>query len=275
MDIYYDSVNMRQLKEGYVVGGVFTPGVVTNNPGLVIDDCIKVTTNFAGSSPQGIRFIADTFSGKRVSQISESVGNLDQYVSQIGTAGIGSATHLLIHRLNSANTPNIEVWVSDESVTGYTLKYSGALESGDEWSIIDLGATLVNSYFVIQFTGTHNIDVGEIIIAQKISDIIRYGLNGTETFGNLPRLRGNYGGLEFANKSKSMTSERNLIWGCLEQDQYTKFNTLIEGLYGGNSKYCLFVENGVRTYGKIYIPIQLTYPGYQNVSTGLQTRSYL
>ena len=110
MDFYYDSINMREPKMGAVVGGTFTPADTTSSMGATIDETTEVTTNFTGSSPQGIRFTADVSVGVFVEDITSYVENITDYVEDISLTSIGTATHLLINRLSG--TPNVEVWGS-------------------------------------------------------------------------------------------------------------------------------------------------------------------
>ena len=262
MDIYYDSIDMRYPKMGAVVGGVFTPADTTSFPGVVMDDSTKVTTNFTGTTPKGIRFLAQSRSGIRVFDI-------DEYVFDIGTAGIGTANYLLINRLSG--TPNVEVWASDQSVTGYVKKFDSAIEDND-WSINAITSSSA-SYFVVQFTGTNNVDVGEIILAQKISDLQRYQLGWTEGLIPAVKLKGSHGGGEYSNTTDNNMEHRSMSYE-VNQTYVDKLTSLRSGIYN-DAKHALFVDGSNRRFGKLtndIIPVEKAY-GYYEIK--LDSRSYL
>ena len=269
MDIYYDSIDMRYPQEGAVVAGVFTPADTTSFPGVVMDDSFKVTTNFTGSTPKGIRFIAQSKSGTRFGDIDEYFGNIDEYFSDLGDAGIGTAAYLIIHRLSG--TPNVEVWSSNSSSTGYVKKFDSTIEDND-WSINAITSSSA-SYFVVQFTGSHNIDVGEIILAQKISDLHRYQLGFSEGLIPAVKLKGSYGGGEFSNALDNNMEHRSMNYE-VNQTYADKLTSLRSGIYN-DAKHALFVDGSNRRFGKLtndIIPVEKAY-GYYEIK--LDSRSYL
>ena len=266
MDFYYDSINMRFPEKGSVTAGVFTPSDTTANVGLTMDDSIILTTNFAGTTPKGVRYTADSFAGTFVYNINEFLYDIDEYIYNIGSAGAGVATHLLISRLSG--TPNVQVWASDESITGYTKIFDSVIED-NEWSINAITQTSA-SYFVVQFTGTYNIDVAEIILAQKISDLYRYDRGWTEQFRPNVTLKGAYNGGEFANKNNIPLNDRSLNWGVLNQTHKNKIETLRNGVYN-NGKYFLLVDDN-RKFSKLQNNVVFNNVGYRHYSTSLQIR---
>jgi len=234
-----------------------------------MDDSTKVTTNFTGSSPKGIRFVAQSKSGIKVFDIDEYVFDIDEYVFDLGTAGIGTAKYLLINRLSG--TPNVEVWASNQSVTGYVKKFDSAIEDND-WSINAITTTSA-SYYVVQFTGSHNIDVGEIILAQKISDLHRYQLGFTESLIPAVKVKDSYGGGEFTNTTDNNMEQRGMSYE-VNQTYADKLTSLRSGIYN-DAKHALFVESSDRRFGKLtgdITPVEKAY-GYYEIN--LEARNYL
>ena len=272
MDFYYDSINMREPKMGSVTSGNFTPASTTDYMGVVMDDSYKVTTNFTGSSAKGIRFVADVRTGIHVFDIEEDVFDIDEYVFDMGTASIGTATHLLIHRLDSTNNPTVEVWGSDDSATNYTRVFNSALETGDVWSINTLDSSTSNKYFVVQFTGSYNVDVGEIILAQKISDLHRYGLSFNESLIPSVKVKGSYDGAEFTNFTDNNMEHRTLTYEALSQTYLNKLKSLREGIYN-RDKWFLF-DDGTRRFGKLQNDIDYTEVAYKHYSAILNVRNF-
>jgi len=271
MDFYYDSVNMRYPVKGSVTAGVFTFSDTTNEIGVVIDDHNQVTTNFAGSTPQGFRIIAEKFEGSFIYDIDESVWDIDEYIYDIGTAGIGTATHLLIHRLDSTNAVNVEVWASDDSVTNYTKVFDSAIETGDVWSINTLDASTSKSYFVVQFTGTHDVDCGEIVLAQKITGLYRQDLQQTKKLIHFVNLKTNYEGGEFSNKDNDLKEDVNYPYGVLSETQKGYLNSLDTGVYGQGKSF-LMVKDSVRKWGKLKQNISFNEIAYEYYSSNLSMR---
>jgi hypothetical protein len=269
MDLYYDSVNMREPKMGSVTAGVFTPSDTTSYMGVTIDEDTRVTTNFAGSSAKGIRFTADVSTGVFVEDITDLVGTITDYVEDLGTAGIGTSTHLLINLLSG--TPNVEVWASDSRTSGYVKYFDSSIEN-NTWSINALDSTVSKSYYVVQFTGTYDIDVGEIVLARKISDLYRYGLGWSESLVPFVTNKGSWDGGEFSNKKSASKVDKSFDWRFMDQSYLDKLKSLRSGIYG-SAKSILMVEGSDRTFGKLQGDIIPKEVAYGNYSVNLSVRA--
>ena len=268
MDIYWDSINMRYPEKGSVSGGVFTPSDTTDEVGLLIDNSIELSTNFTGSTPKGVRFIADTFAGLSFSQITtRSFSELNERFSHIGIAGIGSADYVII---KCDDNPNVEVWASDESMVNYTKVFDSTIEN-NAWSINALDSSTSASYFVVQFTGNYNVNVFEMILAKRITDVYRYD-TWTEKQNFNVALNTAHNGGEFSNKQGVSTVDKNFSWKVMNQTYMNDILTFRDSVYN-QDKYFLTVEDD-RKFGKLLndpTPIEV---GYQHYSVDLNVRQY-
>jgi len=273
MDFYYDSIDMREPIMGSVAGGVFTLADTTLYPGLTMDDDIRVKTNFNGSTPKGIRFAANVVTSIRIYDIDESIWDIDERIYDLGATGIGSASYLLINRDDPANNPEVEVWASSDRITGYTKIFDGAIESGDSWSINSLTPTSAK-YFVVQFKGTYNINIGEIVLAQRITDLYHYDLGYSEQLKPFLKMKTSITGNECSNKIDDPQNIKSMIWGSMGSTYSDKIESLKQGI-SGKHKAFLCIDNDVRKYGKLENDILLTEISNNQQATNLDIRSFL
>ena len=272
MDFYFNSAQITNPIEGSVTAGVFTPADTTTHPGVLIDEDLRLSTNFAGTTVKGIRFTAETFVPIYFHEITASFDEIGDIITDIGTAGTGRCDYLIVYREDTSNNPNMEVWVSDNSITGYTKIFDDTIESGNKFSINSLTSSS-GKYFVVQFKGTYNIDVAEILLAEGVQGLFRQ--SGIQK-QSIPAILTRSGALgnETSNKTANLKYRILLNWELLEQTYANKIASLRDGVFNKAQPF-LLVDGANRTWNRLIDKPVMTERGYQHYSTSLNMMRFL
>ncbi len=266
MDFYFNSAHITNPVEGSVSSGLFTAFDTTSDPGVLIDNDFRLNTNFAGSIVKGVRFAAQSFRPTYFSEISGLFSSIGDRFSNLGVAGSGRTDYLIVNRADISNNPNMEVWVSQDSISSYTKIFDGAIESGNQFSINSLTG-LSGKWFVIQFKGTYDIDVSEFILAEGILNLIQQDNYTQRGVPNIKH-RGNRSGDEVTNKIDEMKQIVLLNWELIEQSDADKILALVDGVFN-NAQQFVNVNGSDRNWDRLAVKPVLIDKGYKAYSTQL------
>jgi len=139
--------------------------------------------------------------------------------------------------------PTINVSGSSDSSTGFTSFYtSSSVSSG--WNIYELSSSETYQYYSIQFEGSPDFTIGELILGEKFEPSRRYDIGHKQEAKPIVDVAESYSGIEYSNKldeTKEMFSQK---WEGIPNTEKVKFETMRDSVgdkkfiyYPGSAKY--------------------------------------
>lgn len=266
MDFYFNSANITNPVEGSVASGNFTAADTTTHPGLLIDNDLKLSTNFAGSTLKGVRFATESWTPAWYTDIEEKYTEIDDTYLTLGYGGGGRADYLIVYREDTSNNPSMEVWSSDNPTTDYTKIFDDTIESGNKFSINSITGSS-GDYFVVQFKGSYDINVCEILLAEGVTSVLQYDTLSKNTIDNLLK-SSDFNGGKMTNKIDDIKHQIILNWDGMNQTQTNKIKTLNNGV-DGIHRYFVVVDNNARSWNQLNASPLFHEIAYQYHSTNL------
>ena len=206
--LYYHSLG-NTVTEGSITGSTFSASDTTLFPTRLTDNATTIHTYFRGQNEvKGVRFA--------------------------NASGL-SLTSLVCYLRSVQPSGQIDLYSSSNATTGYSLVDStNNLES---WSILEFTADS-SAYFVVQFSGYYDVDVGKIMLG-SFWNPHRFDL--TNLFKTNPGsdvLEG-YSGVEHSNRKSNLEHQFTLSWKILSETEKDNLQSMISNY---NGKFLMLYE---------------------------------
>ena len=232
-EFYFDSINATDPTMGTVTAGAFSESTTTITPHHLTDDNIFTYTNFISTGEKGVRLYKELRSDNYWERITDDWDAITEYWNLFAKAT--AATYFGIYTSKVYNAGFVELYGSVSAATGYVLLDTFYIEE-EGWKISNIGDQSYK-YYVVQFSGSYDIDIGSIIIGGIYTTPIRYELGNV--FSTIPQndFLNSYNGYEYSNKNAPIKEEIDFTFWNISTQEKVKVEQFIEDASERNFLY--------------------------------------